>query len=69
MIFTRTACGDDNNNNNNTNLLPYYRLINSSVLLNYLIKHMVNASSFTAEIWMQLGDILGGLLRSQQLEE
>ena len=30
---------------------------------------MVNASSFTAKIWMQLGDVLGGLLRSQQLEE
>ena len=25
--------------------------------------------NFTAELWMHLGDILRGLLRSQQLEE
>ena len=30
---------------------------------------MVNASLFTAELWKHLGDVLGGLLSSQQLEE
>ena len=25
--------------------------------------------NFTAELWMHLGDVLRGLLRSQQLEE
>ena len=29
---------------------------------------MVNASSCTAELWMHLGDVLGGLLRSQELQ-
>ena len=67
MIFTRTARGDDNNNTNLLSLLAANEF--KSFLLNYLIKHMANASSFTAEIWMPLGDVLGGLLRSQQFEE
>ena len=29
---------------------------------------MVNCSSCTVELWMPLGDVLGGLLRSQELE-
>ena len=29
---------------------------------------MVNASSRTVELWMHLGDVLGGLLSSQELE-
>ena len=29
---------------------------------------MVNASSCTVELWMHLGDVLGGLLSSQELE-
>ena len=29
---------------------------------------MVNASSCTVELWMHLGDVLGGLLSSQVLE-
>ena len=29
---------------------------------------MVNASSCTVELWMHLGDALGGLLSSQELE-
>ena len=30
---------------------------------------MVNASSCTIELWMHFGDVLGGLLSSQELEE
>ena len=33
----------------------------------FLLKHMVNASSCTAELWMHSGD--SGLLSSQQLDE
>ena len=40
-----------------------------SFLLNNLMKHMVNASLCAVELWMHLGDILGGLPRSQQIEE
>ena len=29
---------------------------------------MVNASSWTVELWMHLGDVLGGLLSSQELQ-
>ena len=29
---------------------------------------MVNASSCTVELWMHLGDVLEGLLSSQELE-
>ena len=29
---------------------------------------MINASSCTVELWMRLGDVLGGLLSSQELE-
>ena len=29
---------------------------------------MVNDSSCTLELWMHLGDVLGGLLSSQELE-
>ena len=29
---------------------------------------MVNASPCTVELWMHLGDVLGGLLSSQELE-
>ena len=29
---------------------------------------MINASSCTVELWMHLGDVLGGLLSSQELE-
>ena len=29
---------------------------------------MVNASLWTVELWMHLGDVLGGLLSSQELE-
>ena len=29
---------------------------------------MVNASSWTFELWMHLGDVLGGLLSSQELQ-
>ena len=29
---------------------------------------MVNASSYTVELWMHLGDVLGGLQSSQELE-
>ena len=29
---------------------------------------MVNASLCTVELWMHLGDVLGGLLSSQELE-
>ena len=36
-------------------------------LLNFLTKHMVNASLSIAELWMHSGD--SGLLSSQQLEE
>ena len=36
-------------------------------LLNFLMKHMVNASLCTAELWMHSGD--SGLLSSQQLGE
>ena len=36
-------------------------------LLNFVIKHMVNASLSIAELWMHSGD--SGLLSSQQLEE
>ena len=34
----------------------------------YVTKHMVNASSCTVELWMHLGEVLGGLLSSQKLE-
>ena len=30
---------------------------------------MVNALSCTVELWMHFGDVLGGLLSSQELEE
>ena len=29
---------------------------------------MVNASSCTVELWVHLGDVLGGLLSSQEIE-
>ena len=32
------------------------------------MKHMVNALSCTVELWMHLGEILGGLLSSQELK-
>ena len=51
MICTRTARGDDNNNNNNNtrflSLLSVKKL--KSFLLNYLKKHVANASSCTVE--------------------
>ena len=36
-------------------------------LLNFPYKQMANASSCTVELWMHLGDVLGGLLSSQEL--
>ena len=48
---------------------PYYRLTIQKFSHKLPLKHMVNASLFTAELWMHLGDVLGGLLSSQQLEE
>ena len=64
---SRTARGDDNNNSNTHlfSLLSVNKFKRS--LLNFLIKHMVNASSCTAELWMHSGD--SGLLSLQQLEE
>ena len=52
MIVKRIARGDNNNhNNNNTNLLSLLSANKfKNFFLNYLIKHMVSASSFTAEI-------------------
>ena len=64
----RTASGDDNNSNKNTHLFSLLSVNKfKRFLLNFLIKHMVNASSCTAELWMHSGD--SGLLSSQQLEE
>ena len=52
---------------NNTYLFPLLSVNKfKHFLLNFLIKHMVNASSCTAELWMRSGD--SGLLSSQQLE-
>ena len=65
--IARTAGGDDNNSNNNTHLFSLSVSKFKRFLLDFLIKHMVNASSCTAELWMHSGD--SGLLRSQQLKE
>ena len=47
---------------------PYYRVANSNVFYKiFVITHMVNALSCTVELWMHLGDVLGGLLSSQEL--
>ena len=62
----RTARRDVNNNNTHLfSLLSVSKF--KRFLLNFLIKHMVNASSCTAELWMHSGD--SGLLSLQQLEE
>ena len=62
--IARTARGDDNNNNNNNNNTHLFSLLSVNkfkrFLLNYLIKHMVNDLSCTAELWMHSGD--SGLL-------
>ena len=66
--IARTARGDDNNNNNNTHLFSLLSVNKfKRFLLNFLIKHMVNASLSIAELWMHSGD--SGLLSSQKLEE
>ena len=62
--IARTACGDDNNNNL-FSLLSVNKF--KRFLLNFVIKHMVNPSSCTAELRMHSGDT--GLLSSQQLED
>ena len=60
--IVRTARADDSNNNK-THLFPYYRLTNSKLFSSiYLIKHMVTALACTVELWIYLGDVLGGLL-------
>ena len=65
--IARTARRDDNNNNN-THLFSLLSVNKfKPFLLNFLIKHMVNASLSIAELWMHSGD--SGLLSSQQLEE
>ena len=65
--IARTARGDDNNNNN-THLFSLLSVNKfKRFLLNFLTKHMVNASLSIAELWMHSGD--SGLLSSQQLEE
>ena len=47
----------------------YYRLTNSKVVSYiYVIKHMVNATSCTVELWTHLGDVLGGLVSSHVLK-
>ena len=64
--IARTARGDDNNNNTHLfSLLSVNKF--KRFLLNFLIKHMVNASSCTAELWMHSRN--SRLLSSQQLEE
>ena len=64
--IARTARGNDNNNNTHLfSLLSVNKF--KRFLLNFLIKHMVNASLSIAELWMHSGD--SGLLSSQQLEE
>ena len=72
--IARTARGDVNNNNNNKNNNNNTHLFSllsvnkfKRFLLNFLIKHMVNASLCIAELWMYSGD--SGLLSLQQLEE
>ena len=46
-----------------------YQIQNFSLkFIIYVIKHMVNTSPCTVELWMHLGDVLGGLLSSQELE-
>ena len=65
--LARTARGDDNNNSN-THLFSLLSVNKfKRFLLTFLIKHMVNASSWTAELWMHSGD--SGLLSSRQLEQ
>ena len=50
------ARGDENNNNNNTHLFSLLSVNKfKRFLLNFLIKHMVNALSCTAELWMHSG--------------
>ena len=64
--IARTAGGDDNNNNTHLfSLLSVNKF--KRFLLNFLIKHMVNASLSIAELWVHSGG--SGLLSSQQLEE
>ena len=55
--IARTARGDDNNNNNNNTHLFSLLSVNKfkRFLLNFLIKHMVNASLSIAELWMRGG--------------
>ena len=65
-VIARTARGD--NNNNNTHLFSPLSVNKfKSFFLNLPYKHMVNASSCTVELWMHLGDSLGGVLSSQEL--
>ena len=73
MICTRhsphSLQGDDNNNTNNTHLFSLLSVNKlKSFLLNLRYKHIVKASSCTVELRLHLGDILGGLLSSQELE-
>ena len=61
---------DNNNSNNNTHLFSLLSVNKfKSFLLHFPYKHMVNASSYTVELWIYLGDVLGGLLSTQELEE
>ena len=48
-------------------LSPLFPTIGSQIP-NLFLKHMVNASSCTVESWIHLGDVLGRLLSSQELE-
>ena len=61
---------DDNNNSNNNTHLFCLLSVNKfkSFLLHLPYKHMVNASSGTVELWIHLGDVLGELLSTQELE-
>ena len=58
--MVRTAHADDNNNTHLFSFLSVRKF--KRFLLNFLIKHMENASSCTAELWMHSGD--SGLLSS-----
>ena len=67
QAITRTTRGDDNNNTHLFSLQSVNKF--KCFLLNFLIKHMVNASSCTAELWVHSWVFLAGLLSSRQLEE